>query len=308
MDIFGLSLKGIGQGEEVIDELIELPAQASGVGLSSQGLQALARLLGDGVGLAEAVERDAGVVIAPPGAGGVVLGGGKEYLVHQVHDGPEEVVVEPHLVVEVVEGEGLLDGVQPFMAQESADEGGVLLLDVGVVVFVEGAAAGEVDMRGLFFPEAQEMVVEELAAVVGVDLQEREGEAGQDLTEAVLHDAVAAAQDGDPFAPAGGDVDHLGGADILAGGVRAAVVDEVDLEVAWGGFISGDTAHRDGLGEGAALAGSGAGQARGILVEAGEGASDGGDADVAELLQEGGGEAELPMDGGGVGRSRAGWG
>jgi hypothetical protein len=46
------------------------------------------------------------------------------------------------------------------------------------------------------FPEAHQVGVEELAAIVGVQFQHGEGQALQDALKSVFHDPVAAAQHG----------------------------------------------------------------------------------------------------------------
>ena len=65
-------------------------------------------------------------------------------------------------------------GVVAVVAGGLADFGPVLLLDVGLVVLVVGSAAGEGDVP-VGAPGA-EVVVDELAAVVRVDSEDRERE------------------------------------------------------------------------------------------------------------------------------------
>ncbi len=72
--------------------------------------------------------------------------------------------------------------------------GPVLLLDVGVVVLLVGAAACELDLAGLAVPV--EVGVDELRAVIGVDAFEREGERETHLLERRLHAGLALAHDG----------------------------------------------------------------------------------------------------------------
>ena len=50
------------------------------------------------------------------------------------------------------------------------------------------------------------MVVEELAAVIRVKLEHREGQAGEDTAEGISDDKPALAEDGGDLAPAGDDV------------------------------------------------------------------------------------------------------
>lgn len=68
----------------------------------------------------------------------------------------KEVEIEPHLVVELIDGEGLGHGVEPIVAQVGPHQGCLLPFDEAIIV----------------------LVVEELAAVVRVDLQHRKGKAG----------------------------------------------------------------------------------------------------------------------------------
>jgi len=62
-----------------------------------------------------------------------------------------------------------------LVAEPLADVGPVFLFDVGVVVFVVGAGAGEVD--GLFSlgEVTEKVVVEEFRAVVAVEAEEGKG-------------------------------------------------------------------------------------------------------------------------------------
>jgi hypothetical protein len=99
-------------------------------------------------------------------------------------------------------------------------------------MLVVRAGSRQADVVSSFPPELEQVVVEELAAVVRMDLPHTEGQLGQDVAEGILHDQPAAAQHRTAFTPAGGHVYHLEGMHILAGGVGARVVDQVDLEVA----------------------------------------------------------------------------
>jgi len=82
------------------------------------------------------------------------------------------------------------------VAEQGPDQATVALLDKAVVLTVIGAGAREGDARILLPPEAQQVSVEELGAIVGVHLQHGEGDTGQATLEGRAHDAVAAAQDG----------------------------------------------------------------------------------------------------------------
>ena len=64
MDVFGFPWDGVGQGEDVIDQIIDLPPQLAGVGSLPQSLQLLLALLGDGLGFTETVKGGASLIIA----------------------------------------------------------------------------------------------------------------------------------------------------------------------------------------------------------------------------------------------------
>jgi len=120
--------------------------------------------LGDGGGFAEAVEGGARLVVAAPYLCRLALRRDHDLLC-QAHHRLEEVVVHPHLVVELIDGDGLGDGIEPIVAQIGTNQGGVLLFDEAIVVLVVGSAAGELNTLDGVFPEAEQVVIEELAAV-----------------------------------------------------------------------------------------------------------------------------------------------
>ncbi len=110
---------------------------------------------------------------------------GDDCLLTQAHDGLEEVVIEPHFVIELIERQGLRHGVEALIAQVSADQSKVLPLPASrqvfneiVIVLLEGATAREMNTLDNVLPEAHKVVVEELTAVIGVDFEDRERKAG----------------------------------------------------------------------------------------------------------------------------------
>ena len=78
-----------------------------------------------------------------------------------------------------------------------------------IVVLLVGSAAGELNALDDILPEAEQVVVEELTAVVRVDFQHWKGKSGQDTAKGIFHHQVAASQPRYPFTPPGGDIDHL---------------------------------------------------------------------------------------------------
>ena len=85
----------------MVDEIVDLPAQVPRVGLISQVFKALAFLFRDCVGSAQTLEGSLGwAVVATHSA--VLVAARGDCLVGQAHDRLEQVVIDPHLVVESV--------------------------------------------------------------------------------------------------------------------------------------------------------------------------------------------------------------
>jgi hypothetical protein len=145
------------------------------------------------------------------------------------------------------------------MAEVGTDERAVLLFDETVIILLVGSGAGEGDVAGSLGPESEQVGIEELTAVVRMDLADGEGQMVEDMAEGITHDQPGATQDSTTLTPAGSDVDHLEGMDIVTRGGRITEMDQVHLEVVRLGSIPGDTPHGDTLGErsrsGGALAG-----------------------------------------------------
>src|SRR5262245_57804761 len=84
-------------------------------------------------------------------------------------DGGQEQVLEPAQLAAVERVDRGLGGgsVVAHVPEQLADVGPVLLLDVGVVVLLVGAAAGELDLLGLTV--VPQMLIDKLRAVIRVD-------------------------------------------------------------------------------------------------------------------------------------------
>src|SRR5262249_42688887 len=119
-------------------------------------------------------------------------------------------------------------------ADELADDRAVLLLHMGTVVLLPGAAAGEGDaMEATVVPQP---TVDELGAVVAVEPEERHGEARSDAVDGAADPILALAPDGLQFDRRGGDVHRAQGAEKEALGARATVRDEIDFQEAGAGI------------------------------------------------------------------------
>jgi len=111
----------------------------------------------------------------------------------------------------------------------------VLLLDMGVVVFLVRPATGELNLAGLAV--AEEVVVDEFGAVIGVEAAQREGQRVSDFVHGGADCDLALAHDGAGFAPPGVDVGEVEGLDEVAVGTVAGMGDQVDLGEARGSDI-----------------------------------------------------------------------
>jgi len=94
-------------------------------------------------------------------------------------------------------------------------------------------------------PEADQVVVEELAPVVGVQLSDREGQPREHTAKARLHCHLPAPEHGHPLTPPGRHVHQLQGVHVLTHRLVAAVVHQVHLKVPRFGFVPGDARHGD---------------------------------------------------------------
>jgi len=115
--------------------------------------------------------------------------------------------------------------------------GPVFLFDVGVVLFVVGAAASELDGFFSLGEVAVEVVVEEFGAVIAVEAEEGEGQGFFDIFDLFQDSGFSFAPDGSLFRPAGSDIDTVDGVGEHAGEGFAAVGDGVGFEKAGEGLV-----------------------------------------------------------------------
>src|SRR6516162_2928783 len=121
--------------------------------------------------------------------------------------------------------------------------GPVLLLDVGVVVLLVRAAAGELNLLRLAV--VPQVLIDELRAVVGVDAAQAEGQRLPELLQGGLDRGLALAEDGGGLHPRGVDVGQVEGVHELAVAPATRVGDEVDLGKAGGGHTPAVCFERD---------------------------------------------------------------
>ena len=139
-------------------------------------------------------------------------------------------------------------GDEAIIADELADDGAVLLLDVGAVVLLPGATAGKGD--AVASAPIVEAVVDELRAVVAVETDEGNRQPLPDVMDRPAHAPLTFAPDGFELDPHRGDVHGAEGAEVEALGTAAAVGDQIDLAEAGARVVPlGEGADRDLLPE-----------------------------------------------------------
>ncbi len=130
-------------------------------------------------------------------------------------------------------------GGEAIIADELADDGAVLLFDMGAVL--PGPTAGEGDAA---LPAVVvQALVDELTTVIAIEPEERHGQALAHPMHAPAHPLVPLTPDRLELDPGGGNVDRAEGAEVKALRTAAAVGDQIDLEEPWAGVVP--------LGEGA---------------------------------------------------------
>jgi len=132
--------------------------------------------------------------------------GANARLAQQFEAGDEEIAEQFVGLVEAPQGFGQGGMVEAFATDLFPDVGGVFLFDVGVVVLLAGAGAGELDRFGQLTDIGQQMVVDEPVAVVGVDAPQPERPAGIHRPEGLQNAVLAASPCGRQQGPAAGDV------------------------------------------------------------------------------------------------------
>ena len=130
-------------------------------------------------------------------------------------------------------GEGRRGGhaAQATVADQSAHNGAVLLLDPGLVVLLVGSCAGAFDL--LLLAEVEDCIVHERAVIVRVQALEREWQQRLRRGESVDDQALLAHEQGEALRPPGGDVGQHERVDEVAVVLLAATVRrQLDLPVA----------------------------------------------------------------------------
>lgn len=115
----------------------------------------------------------------------------------------------------------------------------------GVVVFLVGAGTREGNGFFAFLAVFDEMPVEELMAVVGIEAAKREGQRSFNVFDLFKVAAFTCAPDSALFDPASGDVHGIKSTNELSGGRSPAVRDSIYFDESWFRFFPLPCFNRD---------------------------------------------------------------
>src|SRR3954447_20035626 len=162
----------------------------------------------------------------------------------QLERGLEDVHEQPCRRVERGQSRRGRQPLQASIAHDAADHGAVLLLDEGLVVFAIGSTAREGDaLRLAVIPYG---LVDEHAVVVRVEPEQIEGHQLAQFAQHILEQHLLADQQRRALGPARGDIGQDERLHEAAARRRAAVGDQVRLDVAGRRVLPiGEGAHRD---------------------------------------------------------------
>src|SRR5581483_8193682 len=117
----------------------------------------------------------------------------------QLHRGLEEVHVQAQGAVELAQLPIGAFSLETIVADEVADDRAVLLLDEALIVLAGDATPGEADR--MLLAVGHQLGVEELAAVVGVEATDREGEQALGAIEGGEDRVLGAIKQGQALGP-----------------------------------------------------------------------------------------------------------
>src|SRR5215510_14082316 len=213
--------EGIGsrQRPQALEGSVQFTTELEGVETLIERFEVGAHRVGEDAGGAEALIGGLGAIVDAVDPGAVAALG------QELFDRLKEIDVQAGQLIDA--GELRVGGVrgEAIVADELADDGAVLLLDVSAVVFLPGAAAGEGD--AMLPAVGIEVLVDELAAVVAVEAHEWHGQSRADAMNAAADALLAFAPDRFELDPGRGDIDGTEGGEIEALGARGTVGNEI---------------------------------------------------------------------------------
>jgi len=124
-----------------------------------------------------------------------------------------------------------------LVAEPLTDVGPVFLFDMGVVIFVVGSGASKLHGAFSLGEMFEEVIIEELAAIVTIEAAQGEGERFFDVFDLFEDVGFPFSPDSSLFRPAGGNVDTVNGIGEHSGQGLAAMGDGVGFEETGARFV-----------------------------------------------------------------------
>lgn len=121
-NVFGSLRRRPGQMEEALQRAVDLLAKPSGVRLVVEALQRVLLVSGQYVSTAQPLKRSLSWAMATAKDGRPILAEA-DGLVFEAQDGLKEVIVQPELVIEVIESPCLRNRIEALVAEVGSDQG-----------------------------------------------------------------------------------------------------------------------------------------------------------------------------------------
>jgi len=164
--------------------------------------------------------------------------GADPFFGEEFHGGKEEVMKEsPFMGIEVIEERDDVGIVEALVAEPLADMGPVFLLNMGIIVFMIGAASGELDRFIPFGKVSEEVIIEKLASIVTIEAEQGERQSLFDLFNLFEGIGFSFTPDGSLFSPTGCNIDAVNGIGEHTGEGITAMGDGVGFKEAGLGFV-----------------------------------------------------------------------
>ena len=138
----------------------------------------------------------------------------------------------PLVGIEVVDEFDQFRIVEAVVSEQLPDIAPVFLFDMGIVVFLVGSGSGELDSWLMVGEVPQQVMVEELGAVVTIESFEFKGEVGLDIFDLCYDSGGAVVPCCSTFGPAGVDIGESQTPDEVTGQRVTAMGDRVGLDEA----------------------------------------------------------------------------
>ncbi len=111
--------------------------------------------------------------------------------------------------------------------------GPVFLFDVSIVIFVVSSGASKLDGGFPLGEMSEQVVIEELAAIVAIKAEQGEGQSVFDVFDLLEDVGFSFSPDGSLFGPAGGNIDTVNAVDEHPGQGLAAMGDSIGFKKTW---------------------------------------------------------------------------